>query len=133
MTTRQHELWRQSSLNHQHAICDAHPELEHCRPSIRKFPRASDVERGDYASTPSSLRQAANMVARRHRITTKDLIGRSREQRLVEPRKDFIMLCRTQLGKSFGEIALFMDGRDHTSILHYYQLAQADLESGVAA
>ncbi len=137
-----HKEWRQHTLNSLHAVCNAHRELEHLRPTIRiigENPVDAEAKRAvtlseecpvydDYPIIGSNMHAVAQQCSERWGITPQELLQGTRSSRYVPARKDFVRICRECLSKSYPEIAHIMGGRHHTSVLHYMQLVYRDRE-----
>jgi chromosomal replication initiation ATPase DnaA len=126
MDAREMMSMRQQDLDYQHFVCDMHPELEQLRPSIRFFKMKSPVEDivaepefDDYPLIASTMKEAARRTAIKYKITVNELTGDCRSKRYTPPRTEFVTFCRVQLGKTYPQIARFMNNRDHTSIMNY--------------
>lgn len=63
-------------------------------------------------------------VAKYYNITTNELKGPSRKRVHTIPRFVFCYLVRKHTKKSLTQIAAFLDGRDHTTILHAVRSAE---------
>lgn len=61
-------------------------------------------------------------------ITENDLLGKSREKRLVYPRQITMFLLREELQSSYPAIGKELGGRDHTTAMHACQKISKDLE-----
>lgn len=60
-------------------------------------------------------------VARALVVTTEDILGRSRKQRIVLARHVAMNYVREEMGYTYQQIADAFGGRDHTSVLHACQ------------
>jgi chromosomal replication initiation ATPase DnaA len=67
----------------------------------------------------SSMREACAWVACKHGVTPEEITGRNSRRVYNLPREEFILICRDELDKSFQQIANFMGGRNHSTIIHY--------------
>lgn len=62
-----------------------------------------------------------DIVAKKHGITSKELISKNRTKDIVYPRQIAIYLCRKHTNSSLPKIGKNFGGRDHTTILHSYE------------
>ncbi len=65
-----------------------------------------------------SMTDILNLVAAQTGMTAERLKGSSRARPLVRYRQIFMFLARAHTRKSFPAIARFLNGRDHTTVLH---------------
>jgi chromosomal replication initiation ATPase DnaA len=100
------------------AVAALHPEkvIESARAKLLPEPMIEEpVE-------ITTMRQAAQVICKRYGITEIDLVGPRRTRLFNEPRSEFVGLCKTVLDKSYNQIGAYMSGRNHTSILHYFNM-----------
>jgi chromosomal replication initiator protein len=65
-----------------------------------------------------TMRSIAEEVARKHRITVKELRGPSRRRELVIARHEAFARCRDELLKTYTQIGRFFGDRDHSSVVY---------------
>jgi chromosomal replication initiation ATPase DnaA len=58
-------------------------------------------------------------VAERHGSSPRELCGRTGKKRLFDARLELILRLRAERGLSTTLIGRVLDGRDHTTIIHY--------------
>lgn len=75
----------------------------------------------------SSMHRKAAEIAQLHNVTVDELIGGNRSPRYTPAREDFVVACR-DLGKTFQQIGIYMNGRDWATIIHYERRAKARLQ-----
>lgn len=75
----------------------------------------------------NSMHRKAAEIAHEHDITVDELIGGNRSPRYTPAREDFVVACR-DLGKTFQQIGIYMNGRDWATIIHYERKAKARLQ-----
>jgi len=86
-----------------------------------------EVEEKKIKQTPiidvkgASVNSIIENTARAYNVSTKDLLGTSRQAHLVFPRHTVMYLLRKELNLSFPEIAKIMGKKDHTSIVYAYK------------
>jgi chromosomal replication initiator protein len=71
-------------------------------------------------------------VARRYRLSTADLQGRSRRRSVAIARSLAMYLCRQLTGSHLRQIGEYLGGRDHTTVLHGCQKIEQLLEHDAA-
>ena len=74
------------------------------------------------------MRQIAEDVCKRHKLTLADLISKARLKKIIHARREYVFRCRSELGKSFPHIGKSL-GMDHTSIIHAYYTAAENPKS----
>jgi chromosomal replication initiator protein len=67
-------------------------------------------------------------VARHYQLPVGQLTGRSRRHSLVQARAMAIYLIRKLAGLSLQQIGRYFDGRDHSTVLHAYRMAESLIE-----
>ena len=67
--------------------------------------------------TPQSVIEA---VADFYSLTTDDITGRSRRQKVVKPRQIAVYLARQETNASLPQIGAALGGRDHTTVLYSF-------------
>lgn len=110
------------------AICSAAPaRVQFTQPDM--FVDITHLSRGcapppQLSAIAPNLKALAAQVAEKHGIRVRDLIGQSRKRIYVRPRQEFMYLART-IFRSDGSfrysttmIGRFLDGRDHTTVVH---------------
>ena len=72
----------------------------------------------------AQMKQIAEEVCKRHKVTVAELISPSRLVKIIRARREYIFRCRSQLEKSFPQIAKSLN-QDHTTCIHaYYKAAE---------
>lgn len=87
--------------------------------TITSIPRTDSL-------TPDKILKA---IADFYTIEIKDLMGKSREKRLVYPRQIAMFIMREELRSSFPAIGKEIGGRDHTTAMHACQKIAQNLEN----
>ena len=67
-------------------------------------------------------------MARHCQLPVSQLTGRSRRHSLVQARAMAIYLVRKLAGLSLQQIGRYFDGRDHSTVLHAYRMAESLIE-----
>ena len=67
-------------------------------------------------------------IAQYYDISLEELLGSSREKRLVVPRQIGMFLMREELKSSFPSIGQEIGGRDHTTAMHAYEKIKRELK-----
>lgn len=70
-----------------------------------------------------------NLVADFYGVAIDDLVGKSREKRLANPRQIIMFLLREELKMSYPAIGTEMGGRDHTTAMHAHTKVSTELEN----
>lgn len=60
----------------------------------------------------------ATVVSKHYGITVDELKSHSRKQKHYKPRAVFCALARTHTKQTYPNIARYLSGRDHTSVIH---------------
>jgi chromosomal replication initiation ATPase DnaA len=71
------------------------------------------------------MRHAAQVICKRYNVTEYDLVGPRRTRMFNEARSEFVGICKTVLNKSYNQIGAYMSGRNHTSVLNYFNMYRA--------
>jgi hypothetical protein len=69
----------------------------------------------------TQVQQILEIVCRATGITEKEMLSKSRERRIVIPRQVFCWLAAKYSNESLVEIARFLGGKHHTTIMHSIQ------------
>ncbi len=69
-----------------------------------------------------------HIIAEFFDISTDDIMGTSREKRLVVPRQIGMFLMREELKSSFPAIGQELGGRDHTTAMHAYEKIKREVK-----
>jgi hypothetical protein len=69
----------------------------------------------------TQVQQILEIVCRATGITEKQMLSKSRERRIVIPRQVFCWLAAKYSNESLVEIARFLGGKHHTTIMHSIQ------------
>jgi Bacterial dnaA protein helix-turn-helix len=73
---------------------------------------------GEQAFDGVTMSDILQFTATHYRVTPREIRSRRRNTRLVRPRHVVMYLCKTMTPRSYPEIAMFVGGRDHTTVLH---------------
>ena len=76
--------------------------------------------------TPKDL---INTVSEFYGVAIDDIIGKSREKRLANPRQIIMYLLREELKMSYPAIGNELGGRDHTTAMHAHTKIGTDIEN----
>lgn len=76
--------------------------------------------------TPKDL---INTVSEFYGVAIDDIIGKSREKRLANPRQIIMYLLREELKMSYPAIGSELGGRDHTTAMHAHTKIGTDIEN----
>lgn len=76
--------------------------------------------------TPKDL---INTVSEFYDVTIDDIIGKSREKRLANPRQIIMYLLREELKMSYPAIGNELGGRDHTTAMHAHTKIGTEIEN----
>jgi len=74
-------------------------------------------------------RDIIQTVANFYDITIEDIVGKSREKKLVVPRQIIMFLMRNETKSSFPAIGTELGGRDHTTAMHAVDKIQNDYDN----
>lgn len=69
----------------------------------------------------NEMQRIAEEVCRKHRLSIKDLISKSRTHKIIHARREYTFRCRSELSKSFPQIGKSLN-QDHTTIVYSYYL-----------
>ena len=94
-------------------------------------PEAEPVVRLANGLDEAGLLGLVDMVAARHRVTTKDILSRSRVKSVVRARHACWWAIQRAHGKSSTEVGTLF-GVDHTSVLQGVRVHQERLAEGVS-
>ena len=70
------------------------------------------------------MRKIAEEVCERHKVNLAEMISPSRTMKIIRARREYIFRCRSQLGKSFPQIANSLNQDHTTAISAYYKAAE---------
>ncbi|MEC9091238.1 MAG: helix-turn-helix domain-containing protein [Planctomycetota bacterium] len=70
---------------------------------------------------PISLNDIANIVSKKQKLKTADLISQSRKRSIILARGLAIFIARKFFQYKYDEIGRFFGNRDHTTVLHAYR------------
>jgi chromosomal replication initiator protein len=73
---------------------------------------------GDEASGDIKMNDILQLIAARYDVTPREIRSGRRSIRLVRPRHIVMYLAKTMTARSYPEIAMFLGGRDHTTVMH---------------
>jgi chromosomal replication initiation ATPase DnaA len=73
---------------------------------------------GDEASGDIKMNDILQLTATHYDVTPREIRSGRRNIRLVRPRHIVMYLCKTITARSYPEIAMFLGGRDHTTVMH---------------
>lgn len=76
--------------------------------------------------TPKDL---INTISEFYGVAIDDIIGKSREKRLANPRQIIMYLLREELKMSYPAIGSELGGRDHTTAMHAHTKIGTDIEN----
>lgn len=97
-----------------------------------QLPEGSDLDNifsssGDPTSLTSA--QIINVVANRCGFSSKDLLGRKRDSKLVQARQIAMYLCRELLGESYPALGKAFGGKDHSTVIHDVKKIEKNLDT----
>jgi chromosomal replication initiator protein len=75
-----------------------------------------------------TIKGIIDVIAEFFDISLDDIVGTSREKRLVVPRQICMFLMREELKSSFPTIGQELGGRDHTTAMHAYEKIKKELK-----
>lgn len=96
------------------------------RESIKSILSSFEAQSMKRSLTPKEL---INTVADFYDVAVDDIVGKSREKRLANPRQIIMFLLREELKMSYPAIGTELGGRDHTTAMHAHTKIQNDLEN----
>jgi chromosomal replication initiation ATPase DnaA len=68
------------------------------------------------------------ITAAHFEVTPREIRSGRRSVRLVRPRQVVMYLCKTMTPRSYPEIAMFLGGRDHTTVMHGVKVISRTME-----
>ncbi len=106
----------------------AYEQFQHAAPSLDlvKSILLPQVALGRKSTTPKQL---IGSVAEFYDLKIEELLGQSREKRLVFPRQIIMYLMREELQSSYPAIGQELGGRDHTTAMHAYEKISKEIEA----
>ena len=122
------------------AVLGEHPERAHMVPAemlreaVKRKPAPAPEPEPEpelvIALRPKIMREKAVEIAARHDITVSQLLGHNKSPRFTPARIDFVVACRAMKPqKSHPQIGIFMNGRHHSTIIHYERIARRQQEA----
>lgn len=96
----------------------AHHQLNNLTPNIDSVKNLLESLLAAPAKKILSPKQIIKIVAEYFHINENDILGASREKKLVGPRQIIMYLMRTEFNTSFPNIGQELGGRDHTTAMH---------------
>lgn len=108
----------------------AQSQLEHSTPTVRsvatiikKLGRASQKIQGvDLDSTNvmavTNVEDVLEIVSMHYRISSEDIMGKSRKRHVILPRQVAMFLVRHELNLPFEQIGEVFGGKNHTTVMH---------------
>ena len=69
------------------------------------------------------------MISEFYDVEIEDLLGKSREKRLANPRQIIMFLLREELKMSYPAIGTELGGRDHTTAMHAHTKIRTEIEN----
>ncbi len=79
-----------------------------------------------------SLKTIVSLVAKYFGLKAADLVGKSRRRAIAHARSVAVYLARQLADKSLHQLGSFFGGRDHTTVLHSYQMIEQGLRTDPA-
>ncbi len=76
-----------------------------------------------------SAKDVISAVSNYFNLSSQDLLGKSREQRIALPRQMIMYLLREELNFSFPSIGVELGGRDHTTAMHACSKINKELDN----
>jgi chromosomal replication initiator protein len=73
---------------------------------------------GEQAFDGITMSDILQLTATHYRVTPREIRSHRRTARLVRPRHVVMYLSKTMTPRTYPEIAMFIGGRDHTTVLH---------------
>lgn len=96
-------------------LCEVAATVETISPRLQA---AINTIMGDQAYDGITLSAILQFTATHYDVTPREIRSGRRNARLVRPRHIVMYLCKTMTPRSYPEIAMFLGGRDHTTVLH---------------
>jgi len=93
--------------------------------TARRFLR----EHTDQDATVLDAAEIIDQVADYFRLSSDDLLSRSRKQTIANARQIAMYLCRELTDESYSHIGSRFGGRDHSTVIHAYRKIEEELES----
>lgn len=84
----------------------------------------------DGHAMPLTMREIAEQVADRYRLTLAELRGQSRARPVSWPRQEAMFLCYKTGRFSLPQIGRFFGDRDHTTVLHAIRAVEKRIAKG---
>ncbi len=100
--------------------------LEPTKESIKSILSSFEAQSLKRSLTPKEL---INVIAEFYDVQVVDIIGKSREKRLVTPRQIIMFLLRDELKMSYPAIGNELGGRDHTTAMHAHTKIGTEIEN----
>jgi chromosomal replication initiator protein len=107
----------------------AFTQLRNVMPTLENIKSILSTINGLQRGEPLSPAKIIRVTAEYYSIEKSDLLGKSREKRLVHPRQLCMQLMREELEMSYPAIGKELGGRDHTTAMHACQKITKQLET----
>ena len=107
----------------------AYHELKNSEPtkeSIKSVLSSFEAQSMKRSLTPKEL---ISVISEFYDVAIEDIIGKSREKRLSNPRQIIMYLLREELKMSYPAIGTELGGRDHTTAMHAHTKIQNEIEN----
>lgn len=105
-----------------HQLKNLHPNKETIKSVLSSF-ESQNLKK---SLTP---REMIRVVADFYGLAVEDVVGKSREKRLANPRQIIMYLLREELKMSYPAIGAELGGRDHTTAMHAHTKVETELEN----
>lgn len=101
-------------------------QIEPTKESIKSIIASFEAQSAKRSVTP---RELIETTARHFDISIDDILGKSREKRISQPRQIIMYLLREELKLSYPAIGQELGGRDHTTAMHAHTKISNEMES----
>ncbi len=105
-----------------HQLKNLHPSKETIKSVLSSF----ESQNMKKSLTP---REMIGVVSDFYGIAVDDVVGKSREKRLSNPRQIIMYLLREELKMSYPAIGTELGGRDHTTAMHAHTKVETELDN----
>ncbi len=107
-----------------HQLKNIEPTAE----SVKSLLSTLQVSSSRRSITPSQLLETVSQI---YNISMPDILGKSREKKISEPRQIIMYLLREEMKMSYPSIGDELGGRDHTTAMHAHEKIKNELENNL--
>ncbi len=107
----------------------AYHQLKNCEPNKETVKSVLSSFEGQSLKRSLTPKELISAIADFYGVEIDDVIGKSREKRLSQPRQIIMFLLRNELKLSYPAIGAELGGRDHTTAMHAHTKIGTEIEN----